>query len=161
MSLEARLRELNLILPDPPKPLGAYVPAVEAGGLLFISGMLPVKEQRPMWVGRVGTELTVTQGREAAKLAALNGLAVARATLGSLDCIQRVVRLAVHIASAPDFSEHASVADGASELLASLFKERGGHTRVALGASSLPAQMPVELELVFELTSRWKQARNV
>lgn len=149
MNLKARLRELNLVLPDPPKPLGVYVMAVEAGGFLFLSGMLPVKEQRQMWVGRVGTELTVTEGREAAKLAALNGLAVARAALGSLDRVRRVVQLTVHIASAPDFGEHAAVADGASEVLASLFKAEGGHTRLALGASSLPAQMPVELELIF------------
>ena len=149
MDLEARLRELNLVLPDPPKPLGAYVPAVETRGLLFISGMLPVKEQQWKWVGRVGTELTVTEGRDAARLAALNGLAVARATLGSLDRIRRLVRLTVHIASAPDFSEHAAVADGASKLLASVFKECGGHTRLALGASSLPMLMPVELELIF------------
>ena len=151
MNLETRLRELNLVLPDPPKPLGAYVPAVEAGGLLFISGMLPVKEQQRKWVGRVGTELTVMEGRDAARLAALNGLAVAHSTLGSLDRIRRLVRLTVHIASAPDFSEHASVADGASELLAALFKSSGGHTRLALGASSLPTLMPVELEFIFAI----------
>ena len=151
MTPEARLRELNLVLPAPPKPLGVYVTSVESGGLLFLSGMLPVKEQHRMWIGRVGTELTVMEGRAAAMLAALNGLAVARAALGSLDRIRRVVRLAVHIASAPDFSEHASVADGASELLAALFKDGGGHTRLALGASSLPAQMPVELEIIFAL----------
>ena len=149
MNLEARLQELNLVMPNPPKPLGAYVSAVEVGGLLFLSGMLPVKEQRRMWIGRVGTDLTVMEGREAARLAALNGLAVAKAALGSLDRIRRLVRLTVHIATGPDFSEHAAVADGASELLAALFKDGGGHTRLALGASSLPAQMPVELELIF------------
>ena len=149
MNLEARLQELNLVLPDPPKPLGTYVPAVEAGGLLFLSGVLPLKQQQRMWVGRVGTELTGTEGRKAARLAALNGLAVARAALGSLGRIRRLVRLTVHIASAPDFGEHAAVADGASEILVSLFKAEGGHTRLALGASSLPAQMPVELELIF------------
>jgi enamine deaminase RidA (YjgF/YER057c/UK114 family) len=151
MNLETRLRELNLVLPNPPKPLGAYVPAVETSGLLFISGMLPVKDQQRKWVGRVGTELTVMEGRDAARLAALNGLAVARATLGSLDRIRRLARLTVHIASAPDFSEHATVADGASELLASVFKGGGGHTRLALGASSLPMLMPVELELIFAI----------
>lgn len=152
MKPEERLQELHLVLPEPPNPLGTYVPAVEAGGLLFVSGMLPVKEQRRVWTGRVGKELTVTEGRDAAKLAALNGLAVARAALGSLNRIRRLVRLTVHIAAAPDFSEHAAVADGASELLARLFKDGGGHARLAVGASSLPAQMPVELELVFELT---------
>ena len=150
MKPEERAQEMNLVLPEPPKPLGTYVPAVEAGGLLFVSGMLPVKEQR-VWIGRIGTELTVTEGREAAKLAALNGLAVARATLGSLNRIRRLARLTVHIAAAPDFGEHAAVADGAYELLAVLFKDGGGHARLAVGAPSLPAQMPVELELVFEL----------
>ena len=152
MKPEERVQELNLVLPEPPTPLGIYVPAVEAGGLLFVSGMLPVNEQRRVWVGRVGMELTVAEGREAAKLAALNGLAVARAALGSLNRIRRLARLTVHIAAASDFGEHAAVADGASELLAVLFKDGGGHARLAVGASSLPAQMPVELELVFELT---------
>jgi len=151
MTLEERAQELNLVLPDPPKPLGTYVPAVEAGGLLLVSGMLPVKEQRRVWTGCIGTELTVTEGREAAKLAALNGLAVARAALGSLNRIRRLARLTVHIAAGPDFGEHAAVADGASELLAKLFKDGGGHARLAVGASSLPGHMPVELELVFEL----------
>ena len=131
---------------------GAYVPAVETGRLVFISGMLPTRNQRPAWIGRVGESLTVAEGRDAATLAALNGLAVAHAELGSLNRIRRVVRLTVHIATAPDFGEHAAVADGASELLAALFQEIGGHARLVLGASSLPARMPVELEMIFELT---------
>ena len=145
-------QELNLVLPEPPTPLGTYVPAVEAGGLLFVSGMLLVGEQRPVWIGRVGAELTVMEGREAAQLAALNALAVAQAALGSLNRIRRLARLTVHIAAAPDFGEHAAVADGASDLWAVLFKDGAGHARLAVGASSLPAQMVVELELVFELT---------
>ena len=151
MNLEARLQAMNLVLPEPPKPLGSYVPAADAGGLLFLSGMLPVTAQRPGWTGLVGTELTVAEGRAAARLAALNGLAAARAALGSLDRIRRLVRLVVHIASAPGFGEHAAVADGASELLSVLFEGAGGHTRLALGASSLPANMPVELELIFAI----------
>ena len=151
MNIEERLQALNLVLPNPPKPLGIYVPAVEAGGLLFVSGMLPVKEAGGGWIGHVGTELTVAEGREAAKLAAFNGLAVVRATLGSLDRVRRLARLTVHIAAAPDFGEHAAVADGASEIFSAVFKDGGGHARLAVGASSLPAQMPVELELVFEL----------
>jgi enamine deaminase RidA (YjgF/YER057c/UK114 family) len=152
MTPEERAREMKLVLPAPPKPLGAYVPAVAAGGLLFVSGMLPVKDGRPVWTGRVGTDLTVPEGREAAKLAALNGLSAARAALGSLDRIRRLARLTAYIAAAPDFSAHAAVADGASEIFAALFEAGGGHARVAVGASSLPARMPVELELVFELT---------
>jgi enamine deaminase RidA (YjgF/YER057c/UK114 family) len=154
------MQELNLVLPDPPSPLGAYVSAVDAGGLLFVSGMLPVTKGKPKFTGQVGKELVVTEGRDAAKLAALNGLAVARAVLGSLNRIRRLVRLTVHISAAPDFAEHATVADGASELLAALFKDEGGHARLAVGAASLPAHMPIELELIFELTSQTKVSQK-
>lgn len=151
MTPEARLHALCLTLPNPPVPLGAYVPAVEAGGLLFVSGMLPVQEGRPAWSGRLGESLSVAEGRDAARLAALNGLAVVRAVLGSLNRIRRLVRLTVHISATQNFGEHARVADGASELLAAVFKDGGGHARLAVGTSSLPAHMPVELELIFEL----------
>lgn len=151
MTAIRRLQELQLILPEPPKPLGIYVPAVMAGGMLFLSGMLPVKDGRPAWTGLIGTDLSLDEGRQAARLAALNGLAVIQAELGSLDRIKRVVRLTVHIAAAPGFSDHAAIADDASMLLASVFDGTGGHARLAVGASSLPAKMPVELEMIFEL----------
>jgi enamine deaminase RidA (YjgF/YER057c/UK114 family) len=151
MSLETRLEELGIVLPAPPRPLGAYVPAVVTGPLLFLSGMLPIKDGRPAMTGRMGVDLTIEQGRHAARLAALNGLAVARESLGSLDRIHRAVRLVTHIRCAPDFADLAAVADGASELLALLFGSGGGHARLAVGAVSLPALVPVELELVFEI----------
>lgn len=151
MTPEARVQALRLTLPDPPVPLGAYVPAVEADRLLFVSGMLPVREGRPAWSGHLGERLSVAEGRDAARLAALNGLAVAQTVLGSLNRIKRLVRLTVYIAAVPEFSEHAAVADGASEVFAAVFSDGGGHARLAVGASSLPAQMPVELELIFEL----------
>jgi len=110
-----------------------------------------VREGRPSFIGKVGRELSLEEGRQAARLAALNGLAVARSALGSLDRIVRLVRLIVHIASVPDFGDHAVVADGASGLLASVFEGRGGHARLAVGATSLPAHMPIELEMIFEL----------
>jgi enamine deaminase RidA (YjgF/YER057c/UK114 family) len=113
--------------------------------------MLPVKDGRPAWTGRIGIDLSLDEGRQAARLAVLNGLAVAQAELGSLDRIKRVVRVTVHIAGAPDFSDHATIADGASTLLASVFDGTGGHARLAIGACSLPAKMPVELEIIFEL----------
>lgn len=151
MTVEQRLRDLQLFLPEPSRPLGIYVPAVVASGMLFLSGMLPVRDGRPAWTGRIGVDLSLDGGRQAARLAALNGLAVAQAELGSLDHIKRVVRLTVHIAAAPHFSDHAAIADGASTLLASVFNGTGGHARLAVGASSLPAKMPVELEMIFEL----------
>lgn len=151
MTPEACVQAQRLTLPDPPVPLGAYVPAVEADRLLFVSGMLPVREGRPVSSGRLGERLSVAEGRNAARLAALNGLAVAQTVLGSLNRIKRLVRLTVYIAAAPEFSEHAAVADGASEVLAAVFSDGGGHARLAVGVSSLPAQMPVELELLFQL----------
>lgn len=151
MTPEARVHALGLTLPNPPTPLGAYVSAVEAGWLLFVSGMLPVREGRPAYRGRLGERLSVTEGRDAARLAALNGLAVAQTALGSLNRIKRLVRLTVYVAVEPKFGEHAAVADGASDMLAAVFSDGGGHARLAVGVSSLPAQMPVELELIFEL----------
>lgn len=151
MTPEDRLQELDMVLPAAPEPLGAYVPAVQAGGFLFVSGMFPVAGRQPVWSGRLGGDLGVAEGRNAAKLAALNGLAAARAALGSLNRIRRLVRLTVYISATQDFEEHAKVADGASELLAAVFKDGGGHARLAVGASSLPAHTPVELEMVLEL----------
>lgn len=151
MTLETRLAELGIALPAPPRPLGSYVPAVITGRLLFLSGMLPIKDGCPAFTGRMGVDLTIEEGRHAARLAALNGLAVARETLGSLDRIHRAVRLVAHIACTPEFANHAAVADGASELLASIFGTSSGHARLAVGAASLPALVPVELELVFEI----------
>lgn len=151
MTAILRMQEMGLALPEPPKPLGIYVPAVMANGILFLSGLLPVKDGHPVWTGLVGIDLSIDEGCQAARLAALNGLAVIQAELGSLDCIKRLLRLTVHIATAPGFSDHAVIADGASMLLASVFDGTGGHTRLAVGVSSLPAKMPVELEMIFEI----------
>jgi enamine deaminase RidA (YjgF/YER057c/UK114 family) len=106
MTVEANVRRLQLALPEAPRPLGNYVPAVEAGNLLFVSGMLPMKDGAPAFLGRVGQELTVVSGRRAAQLAVANALAVARDSVG-LNRLAGVVRLGVHVACAPDFQEHA------------------------------------------------------
>src|SRR5229473_8151430 len=118
---EQRLKELGIDLPQPPKPLGAYVETLQTGNLLFLSGTLPVESGRPKYVGRIGDELSVEDGRCAARLAALNALALAREHLGSLDKVTRVVRLGVSLVTTPDFREHPKVADAASELLISVF----------------------------------------
>ena len=154
MNIEANLRLLQLTLPDAPTPLGSYVPAVEAGNLLFVSGMLPIKDGAAMFIGRVGEEVTIESGRRAAELAATNALAVARDAVG-LNRLAGVVRLGVHVACASDFREHAAIADAASELLNRVF-EGGRHSRLAFGNSSLPSGMPVELELIFLLRPKKK-----
>lgn len=139
----------GLILPEPPAPLGHYVPAVRIGSLLVLSGMLPLEDGRPTTVGRLGDEVSIEAGRAAARRAALNALAVAQRALGGLQHVRRVVRVAVSMATSPGFTAHAAVADGASELFASLFED--GHTRVVFGATSLPMGASVVLEVSFEL----------
>lgn len=150
-SAEARLRELALDLPPPPTPFGAYVEAVKAGPLLFLSGMLPVVGHVPKYLGRLGKDLSVEEGYDAARTACLSGLSAARAHLGSLDRIRTIAKLGVYIATTSDFREHPKVADGASELLSRIFGETRVPPRIVLGVSSVPLGMPIEVELVLEI----------
>jgi enamine deaminase RidA (YjgF/YER057c/UK114 family) len=148
---EARLQALGLQLPEVPHPLGAYVPAVQTGNLLFLSGMLPIAGHDALFSGRLGRELDPATVGRAARAAALNGLAVARAHLGSLDRVTRVVRLGVCIATDGTPQPLPQVADGASELLRDLFGPDKVSSRIVLGVASLPLGTPVELELIFEV----------
>ena len=154
---EERLIELGITLPPPPQPFGTYAEAVQAGKLLFLSGMLPTEGRNAKFIGRVGAELDVETGRQAAHLAALNGLAVARQHLGSLDKVMRVVRLGVSVAASGDVREHPKVADGASELLQDIFGRDKNPSRLIIGVASLPLGVPVELELIFEITKSRKR----
>ncbi len=150
MSFEARLRELGIELPAPPKPVATYVPAVQAGDLLFLSGVIPVRNGKLTMEGKLGRDLTVEQGYEAARIALLNALSIVRAELGSLDRVKRIVRLVGHVASAEGFVQQPAVINGASDLLVSIFDEAGRHARVAVGAAQLPLNSPVELELIVQ-----------
>jgi enamine deaminase RidA (YjgF/YER057c/UK114 family) len=150
---EERLKELGIILPRPPTPLGAYVESVQAGGLLFLSGTLPVEGGALKFPGRIGEELSVEDGRQATRLAALNALALAKEHLGSLDKVRRVVRLGVFLVTAPEFREHPKVADAASELMGSVFGADKTSTRLVFGMASLPLGACVVLESIFEMGS--------
>ena len=147
----SRLRELGIGLPEPPSPLGAYVPASKAGSLLFLSGMLPLSHGKLSFIGRFGENLTVAQGREAARLAALNALSVTNRYLDGLDRVAGLVRLGVSLKTTGDFVEHAAVADGASEFFAQIFGADSGHTRLIYGVQSLPLGAPLALEVIFRL----------
>ncbi len=149
---ERRLRDLAIALPAAPTPLGTYVESVQTGNLLFLSGMLPVVDHKPKYSGRVGKELDVEAGRDAVYTAALNALAAAQRHLGSLDRIVRVVRLGVYIAAYGDFFEQPKVADGASDLFRDIFGDDRLPVRTVIGVASLPLGMPVELEVLFEVT---------
>ncbi|HRI37583.1 MAG TPA: RidA family protein [Nitrospira sp.] len=153
MSYEAKLKELGLRLPDPPKPVANYVPVVRVGDLLFLSGVLPSRDGQLIMTGKLGQELTIEQGVEAARVAALNGLSIVRSVAGSLDLVKQIVKMVGHIASAPGFTDQPQVLNGASDLLVSLFGDVGRHARVAVGAAELPRQAPVEIELIVQLLS--------
>ena len=151
MKIQAKLKELGLALPTPPKPVANYIPAVRVGPLLFTSGVLPMRDGKPAYEGKLGRELSVEQGQEAARLAVLNALSVVKQELGSLDQVGRIVRLTGHVASAPGFTQQPAVLNGASDLLVAVFGESGRHTRVALGAAELPLGSPIELELIIQV----------
>lgn len=150
-SAEQRLKALGMELPAPPEPFGSYVEAVRTGNLLFLSGMLPTEGRSAKFVGRVGAELDVEAGRSAARLAALNVLAVARKHLESLDKVRRIVRLGVSVATVGDVRDQPKVADAASELLQSVFGKDKSPCRLVYGVASLPLGTPVELEVIFEV----------
>jgi enamine deaminase RidA (YjgF/YER057c/UK114 family) len=150
-SAEERLKELGIQLPSPPTPFGTYAEAVHSGNLLFLSGMLPTEGHTAKFVGRAGADFDVETARQAARLAALNGLAVARQYLGSLDRITRIVRLGVSLATTEDCREHPKVADGASDLLQDIFGKDKNPSRIITGVASLPLGTPVALDLIFEV----------
>jgi len=150
-SPEQRVRELRLTLPTPVEPFGSYVEAVQTGNLLFLSGMLPTEGRSAKFTGRVGAEVDVATARAAARLAAMNVLAVARQHLGSLDKITRVVKLGVSIATLGDVREQPKIADAASELLQDVFGKEKNPVRCVYGVASLPLGVPVELEVIFEV----------
>ena len=150
-SAEQRLKELGIQLPTPPEPFGIYAEAVQTGNLLFLTGMLPTDGREAKFIGRVGAELDVEAGHKAARVAALNALAVARQHLGSLDKVTRVVRLGVAVATSGDVREQPKVADGASELLQDVFGKDKNPARLVYGVASLPLGTPVELEVILEV----------
>jgi enamine deaminase RidA (YjgF/YER057c/UK114 family) len=152
-SAERRLQDLAIVLPNPPRPLGAYVETVQSGNLLFLSGMLPIKDGKPQYVGRLGKELDADAGRNALRTATLNALSAAKEHLGSLDRVSKVVRVGVYLATAGDFYKQPIVADAASELLRDVFGEGKTSVRSVFGVASLPLGLPVMLEVTFEVNN--------
>ena len=150
-SPSARLSELGIVLPAPPTPLGAYVESSDAGNLLFLSGTLPVVNRKLAISGRLGGNLSVKEGQVAARITSLNALTVAKQHLGDLDRLKKLVKLTVLIATTEQFTEHASVADGASDLFVKIFGPEAGHVRLVYGVQSLPIGAPVIVDTVFEI----------
>lgn len=153
MSVEGRLAELGLVLPEAPRPVAAYVPAVRAGDLLFTAGQIPIHDGKVAYTGKVGGALGEEEGYAAARLCAINCLAVARAALGSLDRIVQVVKVNGFVNSAPGFTGQPKILNGASDLLVEAFGEAGRHARAAVGVSDLPLDAAVEVDMVFAVAA--------
>ena len=153
MSAEARIHELRLELPPAPKPVAVYRPLVVLGHVAYVSGHGPVRSDGSLIVGRVGETMDLDGGRAAARQVGLAILATLRSELGSLDRVSRVIKLLGMVNCTPDFSDHPKVMNGCSELFADVFgRERGIGARSAVGMGSLPGQIAVEIEAIFELT---------
>jgi len=151
LSIENKLKSLGLKLPELPKPLGAYLPVIRINDILFTSGQGPILEGKIKYQGKVGKDLTLEEGYEAAKLCALNCLSAIKMEIGSLDKIERIVKVVGFVNSAQGFIKQSLVLNGASDLLQSLFEEKGKHVRVAVGVSELPNNMAVELEMIVKI----------
>jgi enamine deaminase RidA (YjgF/YER057c/UK114 family) len=149
MSIDSRLQDLGLQLPTPPAPVASYVATVQSGGLLFVSGQLALKAGHLQWPGHVGETVTVENAIEAAQQCGVNILAQVKAALGSLDRVERVVRLGVFVACSDNFTQQPEVANGASDLMVAVFGEAGKHVRAAVGTNALPRGACVEVEATF------------
>lgn len=150
MSVSARLEELGIELPEVAKPLASYVPAVRSGSLVYTSGQLPMQAGKLAGTGKVGTDVTPEGGKALARICALNALAAVDSLVG-LDAVTRVVKVTGFVASATGFNGQPGVVNGASDLLAEVFGDAGGHARSAVGVSELPLDAPVEVELIVEV----------
>ncbi|MET3616348.1 enamine deaminase RidA (YjgF/YER057c/UK114 family) [Rhizobium aquaticum] len=152
-SIDRRIRELGLSLPTPASPVANYLSAMRTGNLLYISGQGPIIDGRVIFKGRIGDELTEQEGYEAARLTAMNLLAVARSDLGSLDRIAKIVKLNGWVRSAPGYDRQPSVINGASDLFVEVFGEKGRHARTSVSAHELPMGIAVEIEMIAEIES--------
>lgn len=151
--IEEKLKSLGITLPVPPKPAGSYIPVVISGNLAFVSGQIPMQDGKVAYTGKVPTEKTLEDAQSAARICAINILAQLKANLGSLDRVSKIVRVSGFVNSASDFTEHPKIINAASDLFFEIFGEKGKHTRIAVGVSSLPLNSTVEIDMIAEFTS--------
>lgn len=149
--IEDKIKELGYTLPEPPKPLAAYVPAVIAGDLVFTAGQIPVSGGELKYTGKLGRDISEEDGRKAAEICALNCLSAVKGVIGELDRIEKVIKLAVFVNSAEGFTNQPAVANGASELMEKIFGQAGSHARSAVGVNELPKDVSVEIELIVKI----------
>jgi len=148
---EAKLKELGITLPETVKPLAAYVPAVQTGEYVYTAGQIPMVAGELAYKGKIGSDLTVEQGYEAAKICAINALSALKSVIGSLDNVERIIKVVGFVNSAPGFTMQPKVINGASEFLGEVFGEAGIHARSAVGVSELPIDSAVEVEIIVKV----------
>jgi enamine deaminase RidA (YjgF/YER057c/UK114 family) len=148
---EDKLKELGIQLLEALKPLGSYVPSIQAGNLLFLSGILPLRNGKLTRQGRVGEDISLDEAREDARTTTINALSILKADIGSLNKVKKCVKITGYVASSPDFIEQPKVLNAASDLMFEIFGESGKHARVAVGVNVLPLNSPVEIEFIFEV----------
>ena len=151
--IEEKLKSLNITLPTPPKPAGAYIPVVRSQQMVYVSGQIPIEEGKVAFKGKVPSTQSLEQAQKAAKLCIINALAQLKNELGSLDKIARIVRVSGFVNSEPDFTEQPKVINAASDLLFEVFGEKGQHSRIAIGVASLPLGSTVEIDVIVEAKS--------
>ncbi|MEE4311019.1 MAG: RidA family protein [candidate division KSB1 bacterium] len=153
MSIERKLKDAGITLPETPKPLAAYVPALRIDQWVYTSGQIPMAGGALQFTGKVGQDVSLEQAQEAARLCAINALSAAKSVIGDLDTIQQIVKVTGFVNSAPGFTDQPAVINGASEFLKSIFGKSGAHTRSAVGVAELPMDAAVEIEMIFKLKS--------
>ncbi len=152
MDIYSRMKVLGIVLPEPYQPFGTYVSVKQSGNLLFTSGVLPVLHGVPVYTGKVGGELTVAQGQEAAKVCVLNALSKIHAAVKDLNKVKSVIKMLAFVASAPGFNKQGMVINAGSQLLIDVFGSPAGeHARTSIGVNELPQNAPVELEMIIEV----------
>lgn len=151
--IKKRLKDLGISIPNAPKPAGSYVPVVLTGKLAFVSGQIPIKDGQVVYQGKVGDTQSIDNAQEAAKLCVINGLAQIEAYCGTLDNLEKIIKISGFVNSTKDFTEHPKVINAASDLLMKIFDEKGRHSRIAIGVSSLPLNATVEIDMVVEIAN--------
>ena len=150
--IDEKLKSLNIILPNAPKPAGSYIPVVISNNIAYVSGQIPVKEGKVVFSGKVPTQQSIEEAGKAAKLCAINALAQLKASLGNLDRINKIIRVSGFVNSTPEFDQQPTIINSASDLLFNIFGEKVKHTRIAVGVASLPLESTVEIDMIVEIS---------
>ena len=150
--IDEKLKSLNIMLPTPPKPAGAYIPVVISDQTVYVSGQIPIENGKVTYKGKVPTEQSLEQAQAAAKVCTINALAQLKAELGNLDRISKIIRVSGFVNSSPEFTDQPKVINAASDLLFEIFGEKGKHSRIAVGVASLPLGSTVEIDMIVEIS---------